>query len=176
MMKSFPLSDDPNNPSRTVKAVPDDYDQLPIIASGGGIRAAYQPQATKTIDELEETGRCIDAIYPARSTLPQAGRGAFAKRRFLTDEIITGSPLLFAHHDDFVKVYKGDWFDNESPPTREQVGWQLVLNYCWKVSFFYILNTVYAICSEKLALIVLLVLASFSIRTPLCFCARTDTE
>lgn len=57
---------------------------------GGGLRSLYEPSSTRSVEYLERHGRCIDTIVPGKSTLPQAGRGAFAKRPFVKDQVVTG--------------------------------------------------------------------------------------
>lgn len=49
---------------------------------------------TRIVEELRETGRCIDNIRHGTSTLPHAGRGAFATRPIKKGSIITGPPLI----------------------------------------------------------------------------------
>jgi hypothetical protein len=69
------------------------FDEIDIVANEG-IRAIHQPSAIRDQDYLKTNGRCMDVIESGPSTLPQAGRGAFSKRAFQKDSIITGSPLL----------------------------------------------------------------------------------
>lgn len=118
--------------SRTLRAIPNAYENLELIATQG-IRAAYQPQATRPIHELHEKGRCADAIRPQPSTLHQAGRGAFSTRPFLPNQIVTGTPMLFFPTAVNFEMYEGDWFTKSLEdfyPDSIQ-GYQLLYNYCW---------------------------------------------
>jgi len=119
--------------SRTNRALQAaDYDQLPLVRARG-LRAVYQPSATRALEELERRGRCIDTLKPGISTLPQAGRGAFANRFLRANSTVTGTPLLFAHSGDFLKMYRGYWFDDGegAAPTDSFRGYQLAMNYAW---------------------------------------------
>jgi SET domain len=123
----------PNWISRTMLAMPKKYDDFEIVVKSG-IRAIHQVNATRTIDDLESNGRCIDTIRPRSSTLRQAGRGAFATRFLSKDTIVTGTPVLFFASDDFFKLYDGNWFTKslaDFHPNRLK-GYQLMYNYCWR--------------------------------------------
>ena len=117
--------------SRTLNAVPKDRKWLDVVAQEG-IRGVYQPNATRPLEELAAHGRCLDNIRPAPSSLPQAGRGAFATRDMANGSIITGSPLIYMPNGDYFPMYEGDWFDKTDPPDgNDVVHQQLTLNYCW---------------------------------------------
>jgi hypothetical protein len=93
----------------------------------------YQPNATRSIEWLEENGKCIDNIYPGQSTINGAGHGAFAKRDLLKGTIISGSPLLHVPFNNaFMPMYR-IYTHEESVyvDTREVVSQQLILNYCF---------------------------------------------
>jgi len=120
----------PWDKSRTMNAIPEAYENLELVASRG-IRVAYQPQATRSLEYLEERGRCMDNVVPRRSTIRQAGRGAFATRFLPKDKIITGSPMLFFPSGDYFNMFAGDWYGKTKIDKTELVGHQLLLNYCW---------------------------------------------
>lgn len=46
---------------------------------------------------LNENGICLDNIQQGKSTLPQAGRGAFARRRLKEGSIVSPSPVIPVH-------------------------------------------------------------------------------
>ena len=79
---------------------------------------------------LIENGRCVDNIVPGRSTLPYAGRGAFAQRFIARDEVVVPVPLIQLMDADALTIWEeiedefGDWVD-------VPVGKQLLLNYCF---------------------------------------------
>jgi len=126
LMANFPIS------SRTIQVIPKDHAAVYAVRTDG-IRGAYQPNATRSLRDLEENGLCIDGLRPGPSTLPQAGRGAFAQRRFAKGSIVTGTPLLFTHSEDYFRIYDGDWYEKRATPQIENFfGYQLALNYCWR--------------------------------------------
>lgn len=45
-------------------------------------------------DWIRNNGICIEKIRPAKSTIPDAGRGAFAQMSMETGDIIVPAPLL----------------------------------------------------------------------------------
>lgn len=52
------------------------------------------PDAIRSKDWLQENGACLDNLRPETSTIPQAGRGAFATRSIMSGEMIAPLPLL----------------------------------------------------------------------------------
>lgn len=119
--------------SRILVAAPTEFEKLQKVAEHG-IRSIYQPNSTRTTAELDEIGRCLDKIRPGRqSTLPQAGRGAFATRLIRKGEIVIGTPLIFTPTADFYKMYEGDWLlQSEKPEYGKIKQMQLIINYSWK--------------------------------------------
>lgn len=116
--------------SRTINALPAPFETLELVAKED-IRAAYQPEATRTLEDLATNGRCMDNIRPQPSTIRQAGRGAFATRFLAKDTIITGTPMLFFPSADYFKMYEGDWHTKATPPGTNVKHHQILLNYCW---------------------------------------------
>lgn len=52
------------------------------------------PNRVRSIDWLNENGRCLDNIRPKKSTVKQAGQGAFATRRLAKGQVIAPMPLV----------------------------------------------------------------------------------
>jgi hypothetical protein len=111
----------------------------------------YQPYAVRSEEYLQQYGKCFDHIKPGRSTMVQAGRGAFAMRPLAKDTIISGSPLL---HLPYAKVMRMHPFSvnastgekqrleddddkrnttnsNTTTTRQQQQQQQLVVNYCF---------------------------------------------
>lgn len=118
--------------SRGVNALRTSVSQARQVASQG-IRSIYQPQSIRRLDQLESEGRCQDNIRHGVSTLPHAGRGAFATRSLKAGEKVSGSPLLHIPNLIFTNMYArkrtldGKWARNKT----EIVGRQILVNYCW---------------------------------------------
>ncbi len=121
------------NTSRTLLTIPNAYDDFQYMAQNG-INDYYQQHSIRSVDYLERHGRCVDTIQPQRSTIRQAGRGAFATRSFPRNAIVIGTPFFYFPSDDFFKLYAGNWMSqrfSEFHPDQH-VGFQLMYNYCWR--------------------------------------------
>jgi hypothetical protein len=117
--------------SRVTNALPL-WKDVPVVQKEG-IRALYQPSAIRDIHFFQEYGRCMDNIVNGPSTLPQAGRGAFASRFLPQHSIITGSPLLVILERDYLHMYHSKYTKNgkQVRDTTQWMGHQLLLNYCY---------------------------------------------
>ncbi|KAG7358612.1 SET methyltransferase domain containing protein [Nitzschia inconspicua] len=77
-----------------------------------------------TVSKLRDEGYCLDNLRPGLSSIPHAGRGAFAKRNFSKGTVVAPVPvlpiskvsmqMLKQHHD-------GRWVETQ----------QLLTNYCY---------------------------------------------
>ena len=69
-------------------------------------------------------GECLDHVYVKDSTIPQAGKGAFARRPILLGETIIPSPML--------NSWGRDIFNMDAEETPKGINKkQLVYNYMW---------------------------------------------
>jgi SET domain len=129
---NFLVSWSRNSDSRTMMALPQNFDDFQSVAENG-IRAIHLPQSIRTLEDLQANGRCMDHLRPGPSTIRQAGRGAFATRFLPKDTIVTGTPVLFMPTDDMFKLYEGDWFSKSTEDFRPDrlKGYQILYNYCW---------------------------------------------
>lgn len=123
--------------SRTLNALPQSWADA-TLAAKDTISALHQPSATRDVAWLEKHGRCIDHVEPRTSTIvPQAGRGAFAVRSLLRDQVITTTPLLHVADADFFNLYNVTSMFDENDNEHYQkhvdtvVGSQILLNYCF---------------------------------------------
>lgn len=118
-------------PSRLINALPKSREDYQTVLHEG-IRAMIQPAATKSLEELDQTGRCLDYMEARPSTVRQAGRGSFATQFLPKGTIVTGSPLLIALTDDVFKMYEGNWWKKDVLPDTSHVAhYQILYNYCW---------------------------------------------
>jgi len=85
----------------------------------------------RTVSWIRENGQCLDHIYAAKSTVPHAGRGAFARRKLSKGDVITPIPLLHIMNKTNFTLYGYDIKDGVKVRNEEVVGKQLLINYCF---------------------------------------------
>ncbi len=126
--------------SKTIKSIiPANPRKLQkVIDVGGSFMYRYSDMIHST-EWLSTHGYCLDTIRMKPSTIPYAGRGAFAARKFGRREIITVTPMIHIADKDILTMYKVETFQN--PDTGQKyvdyakdagpIGQQLLLNYCF---------------------------------------------
>jgi len=121
--------------SRVMGAMPGNAEDA-LAAAKDGIAALHQPAATRSLEWLNENGRCIDNIQPGYSSLRQAGRGAFATRSLSADQIIATSPLHHLARTTFLEMYELQ--ESRDPASGGLIpvvagvkGFQILVNYCF---------------------------------------------
>ena len=83
----------------------------------------------KPMEWLEKNGRCLDNMKPAVSSIPQAGRGAFATRHISKGDIVAPAPLVQLNHNQMEMM---DAHDLDNPKSKIwRVRSQLLKNYCF---------------------------------------------
>jgi SET domain len=105
-----------------------------ILENGGTAMKGYNA-TIKDAKWMKEHGQCMDNIMDGVSSIPHAGRGAFAKRRIRKGSVVAPAPLIHIPHrkvlDMYAPVYDeaGEYLyrDMDSGPTHQQ----LILNYCF---------------------------------------------
>ena len=119
--------------SRILAALPSTYrDAKHVLDHDTDIPSLHQDKHVRSIEYLRNHGKCLDHIQNRPSTIPQAGRGAFAVRDLPKGTIISASPL---HHveESFANMYNfsvrpdGSWLRVKD----QVVNKQLMLNYCF---------------------------------------------
>jgi hypothetical protein len=80
------------NAARILHGISSRDDLIHVLKSNGTARASAGQRRGR--EWLERHGHCQDRLYLATSTIPQAGRGAFARRAVREDDVILSSPLL----------------------------------------------------------------------------------
>ena len=106
--------------------IPETMEELQTVQKAGGTARHTVPNAIRPIEWLEENGLCLDNIVEAPSTVPQAGRGAFATRTLQTGQIIAPAPLIHIHRDHLKMFREGNITQGIMP-----IGEQLIRNYCF---------------------------------------------
>mmetsp|Transcript_16707 Transcript_16707/g.23565 ORF Transcript_16707/g.23565 Transcript_16707/m.23565 type:complete len:1238 (-) Transcript_16707:47-3760(-) len=109
-------------------AMPRDLKDLAKAVEGGTALFSV-PNAIRDSSWLEEHGRCLDNIRPGKSSIPEAGNGAFAKRRMKAGDIVAPAPMIHIDRKD-LEVYDSEEFDDPNAPAW-LVGHQILMNYCF---------------------------------------------
>jgi len=96
------------------------------LHEAGSIGSALHsvPDFVRPIAWLRDHGRCLDNIQKGPSTIPGAGRGAFARLDMKRGDIIAPAPVLQLDRS----LTELLWEDEDG---IEEVGDQLILNYCY---------------------------------------------
>ncbi len=117
--------------------MPERPDGLQEFQAKGGVVALTNPQTIRTLPWLAENGRCMDNLRPGPSTIPHAGRGAFATRLLAPGSKIAPIPLVQLPNREVLAMYPLEVrMDEENEkyfvrkPNSQSTGSQLLLNYC----------------------------------------------
>jgi len=97
-------------------------------ASTIGSAESRKHYTVRSLDWLESNGRCMDNIYPAKSNIHQAGRGAFASRLISKGGLVAPGPLLHIQNRTSLNMYS-EHFETGLPD--ELITTQLITNYCF---------------------------------------------
>ena len=116
--------------SRPLAALPKTYTAA-IRAMEVGITQTEEEMATRSIEYLEEHGRCLDNMKSGNSTIPHAGRGAFATRFLPMGTVVSSAPLLHIPDRDILIMYDDSKDNDEKRDKSKPIGHQLLLNYCF---------------------------------------------
>lgn len=116
------------------RILPSDPIKLQDILDGGGSIAYDHRNVFRNTTWLQKEGFCADNIVLGASTIKEAGRGAFAKRRLTAGSTIAVTPLIpipdmstaFAMHP-LTNDDEGNYFRESD----EFLGYQLPINYCF---------------------------------------------
>lgn len=109
---------------RHLMALPTDYKKA-FESKGKDVALLTVPDVQRSTQWLEENGICLDNIYVEQSTVPQAGRGAFATRKIKKGDVIAPLPLIQMEKER-MRMYEEDedgWVTFQ--------GYQLILNYSY---------------------------------------------
>ena len=119
--------------------IPDNPRKLKKVQEAGGTFMYRYRDMIRTSEWLEENGFCLDTIRHGVSTIPNAGRGAFAARDIKEGEIITITPMVHIADKDLLTMYRIEFVENEENDTEEAeydetegpLGKQILLNYAF---------------------------------------------
>ena len=120
--------------TRMMNALPEKYDEIDEIMEMGGTEWRNYRRSIRDLEWLDEHGQCMDNIKPGKSTIPNAGRGAFATRTIPAGGLVSPAPLI--HIADKKELVMYDMLpENEDGLIHRNAsspyGYQLLLNYCF---------------------------------------------
>eukprot|EP00536_Pseudo-nitzschia_multiseries_P005417 jgi/Psemu1/238495/estExt_Genewise1.C_1010083 len=129
--------------SQIKNMLPENPSELKEVMKKGGFFTLKDSEAFRSLEWLEKNGLCIDMIKPGPSTIPYAGRGAFANREIKEGTLVAPVPLipipdaaiLDMHPIDAI-VHNADAEEGEEEYTwvrddDEKTGIQLLMNYMY---------------------------------------------
>jgi len=109
---------------RIAHALPKSIKDLPRVAEIGTARNSV-PNSNRPLEYLQTHGICLDNLRVGKSSISQAGNGAFATNYIKSDSTIVPAPLVPIHRH-LLNMSFLDLDLNESIETN-----QLLLNYCF---------------------------------------------
>jgi SET domain len=116
-----------------IKILPESPDDLPLVVQAGGTLKYSQPTVFRGLDWLQKNGRCMDNLAAGASTIPNAGRGAFASRAIPKGGVVVASPLLHIPDREVLDMHELSKLDNGefARKSDDPIGQQLLMNYCY---------------------------------------------
>lgn len=118
--------------------IPANPNKLKQVQESGGTFMHRNNDMVKSQTWLKKHAICMDNLKSGKSTIPEAGRGAFATRKVAKGKIIAPSPMLHIANEELMNMY--EIIETENPETEEITlehdmtkfsGQQLLLNYCF---------------------------------------------
>lgn len=107
--------------SRTLNALPEYTTIIDANFHGnGGSAKQHYNRSIRDVSWLEENGQCMDNIKVGKSSIPDAGRGAFANRFIPKGGLVAPAPLIHIPESDALKMFQptDDKLDKNSNPPR----------------------------------------------------------
>lgn len=98
------------------------------------VTLARMAESQRSLEWLRDFGTCADHIIGRKSTLPQAGMGAFATRNLSQGTIVAQLPMIHIPDRDRLSMRSlrlDDKGESWEPINETVVGYQLLLNYCY---------------------------------------------
>ena len=127
--------------AKTIRMLlPDHPSKLQRVKDAGGTFLYRNREMIRSDKWLEEHGMCVDYLEVGVSTVPDAGRGAFAKRSFEVEDIISPFPMMPILFEEVLELYNetrevvtgpNGETTYELDPTKYPSGLHLLYNYCF---------------------------------------------
>ena len=124
-------------PSRVLSAFPDsEFLQNPDLEDllvQHGLHVTLEERSRHPMEYLQSHGSCADHLHVRTSTLPQAGRGAFAVRNIPSGHVVAPVPLIHIPNREILSQYLGAYTHTGRYKRRvdQPIHFQLLLNYCF---------------------------------------------
>lgn len=115
--------------TRSGAALPLTFDDMQSAQAVGSAESRLH-YSLRTIDWLNQNGRCMDNIRPGNSTIKDAGRGAFASRFIPKGGLVAPGPVLHIPNSTALDMYQMDPATGNRDLSKLD-GKQLILNYCF---------------------------------------------
>lgn len=104
-----------------------------LLANNKTLEEIRIEESRRSIEWLEVNGNCADHLTVKRSTIHQAGHGAFASRALPKDSVVAQLPLIHIQDRKLLDMHKiGDKGGKPLPSKKlGLLGKQLLINYCF---------------------------------------------
>lgn len=118
--------------ARTINALPENMELIDPLLQDGGTSMWHFNTSIRDLAWLQIHGQCMDNIRAEVSTIPHAGRGAFATRGIPKGGLVGPAPLIHLSDRNILTMYSGQEQDGiMSRNTSNPIHTQLILNYCF---------------------------------------------
>lgn len=121
--------------SRVANAIPKSIEKMNKVNSLSITKSlAQQTTLERNVTWIRENGMCLELIRPGKSTIKQAGRGAFAQAFIEKDSIIVPAPLNTIIDRLNMVIYNLEQDEETGESVKKDyvpIGQQLLLNYCF---------------------------------------------
>jgi hypothetical protein len=124
----------PTKARRMAAILPPNPNDLHLVPAAGGVMAYSDPTAHRSLSFLQKYGLCMDHVYAAPSTIPNIGRGAFAKRSLSKGSMVVPIPLTHVADKAIFNMYPLTIEPESGKLVRESdtvISQQLIVNYCF---------------------------------------------
>jgi hypothetical protein len=97
-----------------------------------GVENREFERSQRSLEDLRESGICIDHVRAGKSTLPHAGRGGFSRRKIAAGDVVLPLPLIHVGNRSIYEIYAGTTHGRFYGPATERgpIHRQLLINYC----------------------------------------------
>ena len=126
---------------KLMELVGDDFDPNKVMdAEEYSTILAKETIQQRSVEWIQENGLCLDTLRSDISTIPGAGRGAFAQTFFSEGSLILPSPLIAISDKNLMNIYQSVELETEVDNEEKEVdgeehvytrvvGKQLIINY-----------------------------------------------